>query len=79
MDEPPADDFPPTESEGWAVAAIPDAAPAPAPQKPEAKAVAPTASSEPARYGESVVRELLGASFIEEQTVAPRVVPRAED
>ncbi|MDF1479058.1 DNA polymerase III subunit gamma and tau [Leifsonia sp. H3M29-4] len=79
MDEPPADDFPPTESEGWAVAAIPDAAPAPAPQKPEAKAVVPTASSEPARYGESVVRELLGASFIEEQTVAPRVVPRAED
>ncbi len=27
------------------------------------------------RYGESVVRELLGASFIEEQQVAPRVVP----
>jgi DNA polymerase-3 subunit gamma/tau len=30
------------------------------------------------RYGESVVRELLGASFIEEQPVAPRVVPRPE-
>lgn len=28
------------------------------------------------RYGESVVREILGASFIEEQKVAPRVAPR---
>jgi DNA polymerase-3 subunit gamma/tau len=28
------------------------------------------------RYGESVVREILGASFIEEQAVAPRVTPR---
>jgi DNA polymerase-3 subunit gamma/tau len=28
------------------------------------------------RYGESVVREILGASFIEEQTIAPRVVPK---
>jgi DNA polymerase-3 subunit gamma/tau len=28
------------------------------------------------RYGESVVREILGASFIEEQTIAPRVAPR---
>ena len=27
------------------------------------------------RYGESVVREILGASFIEEQAVAPRVAP----
>ena len=30
------------------------------------------------RYGESVVREILGASFIEEQTVAPRVAPREQ-
>ncbi|MCU1514483.1 MAG: polymerase subunit gamma and tau [Microbacteriaceae bacterium] len=28
------------------------------------------------RYGESVVREILGASFIEEQAVTPRVAPR---
>jgi DNA polymerase-3 subunit gamma/tau len=28
------------------------------------------------RYGESVVREILGASFIEEQAVVPRVTPR---
>jgi DNA polymerase-3 subunit gamma/tau len=30
------------------------------------------------RYGESVVREILGASFIEEQDVAPRVAPREQ-
>jgi DNA polymerase-3 subunit gamma/tau len=36
------------------------------------------AAQDAARYGESVVRELLGASFIEEQPVTPRVVPRAE-
>jgi DNA polymerase-3 subunit gamma/tau len=30
------------------------------------------------RYGESVVREILGASFIEEQAVAPRVAPREQ-
>lgn len=56
--------------------------PVKAPQKtaesaPEASA-APARPAEPARYGESVVRELLGASFIEEQPVAPRVVPRPE-
>ena len=27
------------------------------------------------RYGESVVREILGASFIEEQTIEPAVTP----
>ena len=43
---------------------------APAPEEPVAK------SNEPQRYGESVVREILGASFIEEQTIAPRVTPR---
>jgi DNA polymerase-3 subunit gamma/tau len=36
--------------------------------------VAPRAASHPssARYGEAVVRELLGASFLEEQDLAPR-------
>ena len=69
------------DAQGWAVAEIPGSEP-PAPA-PAAKASA--ASSEPAkpadkaRYGESVVRELLGASFIEEQDVAPRVVPRPAD
>ena len=37
---------------------------------------APASASESKRYGESVVREILGASFIEEQVVAPRVTPR---
>ena len=32
-----------------------------------------------ARYGESVVRELLGASFIEEEPLKPRVVPVPRD
>jgi DNA polymerase III subunit gamma/tau len=30
------------------------------------------------RYGESVVREILGASFIEEQPYEPRVIPRGD-
>jgi DNA polymerase III subunit gamma/tau len=80
---------PAVDAEGWAVAEIPGAADAAAPpseavkprgarndpaaaQTPKAAASAP----EPQRYGESVVREILGASFIEEQAVAPRVTPR---
>jgi DNA polymerase III subunit gamma/tau len=72
---------------GWAVAEIPvsldnrespSAAVKPAAAKQAAAPVATTATSapEPQRYGESVVREILGASFIEEQAVAPRVTPR---
>ncbi|QHO68343.1 DNA polymerase III subunit gamma and tau [Marisediminicola antarctica] len=58
------------------------------PQQPhEPQASAPAAPARPvarkvtidkARYGESVVREILGASFIEEQAVAPRVTPRID-
>ena len=36
-------------------------------------------AQEKARYGESVVRELLNANFLEEQDVAPRVVPLPKD
>ena len=71
---------------GWAVAEIPasldgldspSAATKPASQQASAPmATAATSAPEPQRYGESVVREILGASFIEEQTVAPRVTPR---
>lgn len=44
-----------------------------------AKRPAPVAMADgKQRYGESVVREILGASFIEEQTVAPRVAPREQ-
>ena len=31
------------------------------------------------RYGEAVVREILGAQFIEEETVAPRVTPQRSE
>ena len=74
------------DSAGWAVTAIPSSEPpASAPKsRPAAKSApahtdqSPAQAQDAARYGESVVRELLGASFIEEQPVAPRVVPRAE-
>jgi DNA polymerase-3 subunit gamma/tau len=66
-----------TTEDGWAVAAIPESEPAQAPRK----RAEPVAKAEPTdkRYGESVVREMLGASFIEEQPLKPRVVPTARD
>lgn len=67
-----------TSESGWAVAAIPESEPTtPAPRK----RAEPAAKAEPTdkRYGESVVREMLGASFIEEQPLSPRVVPTARD
>ncbi|HEY1531536.1 MAG TPA: DNA polymerase III subunit gamma and tau [Galbitalea sp.] len=78
------DDEPAVDESGWAVAAIPGSSdPEPeqpaasrAPRSPSARTSPATTSTEPQRYGESVVREILGASFIEEQTVAPRVTPR---
>jgi DNA polymerase-3 subunit gamma/tau len=77
----PADDDAPRDAEGWAVTAIPE--PVAPPERKPAKAppakAAPAKPDEKARYGESVVRELLGASFIEEQDVAPRVVPVPKD
>ena len=55
-------------------APAPASAPASAP--PAAKKAAPAIAGGNQRYGESVVREILGASFIEEQAVTPRVAPR---
>jgi DNA polymerase III subunit gamma/tau len=69
VDEPPAND-------GWAVATIPGAEPAQAPRTAVVKE--PVKDEGPERYGESVVREMLGASFIEEQPLKPRVVPTAQ-
>jgi DNA polymerase-3 subunit gamma/tau len=78
----PADEEPaaaPARS-GWNVVAIPDAAPT----EPEPVAAAPEPAAEQsgpshpagsARYGEAVVREILGASFLEETSVAPRDRP----
>lgn len=48
---------------------------------PPAQAQAQTpkqASGGKQRYGEAVVREILGANFIEEQPIAPRVTPNQE-
>lgn len=50
--------------------------PAPPPSAPTARPQSPNA---PRRYGESVVREILGASFIEEETLKPRVIPQPRD
>ncbi|MBC7724917.1 MAG: DNA polymerase III subunit gamma and tau [Burkholderiaceae bacterium] len=62
-------------------AQAPQAAPAPptTPQatRPPARA-ATGVTFDKQRYGESVVREILGASFIEELAVVPRVIPRGE-
>jgi DNA polymerase-3 subunit gamma/tau len=87
--EPTEPDLEPAVDEaGWAVAEIPGSvepepvAAAKPDRAPKAGSSAPAKSSAPAstpesqRYGESVVREILGASFIEEQAVAPRVTPR---
>jgi len=61
------------------------AAPAPAQPAPAAAPAAPLRAAPPApsagenqRYGEAVVREILGASFIEEQPYVQRVIPRGE-
>jgi DNA polymerase-3 subunit gamma/tau len=79
------------DASGWAVAEIPlseaveaeaKASAALAPERSASEAPASTpppkavASHESQRYGESVLREVLGASFIEEQVIAPRVTPR---
>jgi DNA polymerase-3 subunit gamma/tau len=80
----PEDSEPPIDESGWAVAAIPmseavaaeaESAPKSASRSSAAPKAEDVKSSEPQRYGESVVREILGASFIEEQTIAPRVAP----
>jgi len=86
---PPVDDEAPEQTEpdvepgGWAVAAIPPSAPTEAELRAQSAAARkPVVKEEPApttesvRYGEAVVREILGATFIEEQVVAPRVVPK---
>jgi DNA polymerase-3 subunit gamma/tau len=49
--------------------------PTAAPTRPFGRPAAPPVPGEVQRYGESVVREVLGATFIEEEPVAPRVIP----
>jgi len=64
------------------VAAKPDSSPV----EPTSSPVEPVETAAPApkssgrqRYGEAVVREILGANFIEEQPIAPRVTPNPGD
>ena len=49
-----------------------------APRVDAPQMITPKPDHDKRRYGESVVREILGASFIEELVVAPRVSPRAD-
>jgi DNA polymerase-3 subunit gamma/tau len=68
---------------GWgSVAPAPEPEPEPQPEPEQSAPVAPVAAvpvvpvraDEAQRYGESVVRELLGASFLEETVIAPSEV-----
>ena len=80
-DDAPEPSAPDVEPGGWAVAAIPGSEPEPAAQPvqrmPRAAASTPAKPTNN-RYGEAVVREILGANFIEEQPHVQRVVPRPE-
>jgi DNA polymerase-3 subunit gamma/tau len=80
-DEPPADEPPADEPEPPVHEAAVEA-PAPV-ERPSTSSGTEKSSRSAAidpeakqRYGEAVVREILGANFIEEQVVAPRVSPR---
>jgi DNA polymerase-3 subunit gamma/tau len=63
----------PAAPQSSAPAAAPAQAPAPAraPQQSSSRVVTPAHPKASTRYGESVVREILGASFIEEQPHTP--------
>ena len=70
----------PQRAEKPAAAPVPKKEPAAevAPEPPKKRPAVATADGKQ-RYGESVVREILGASFIEEQPVTPRVAPQPRD
>jgi DNA polymerase-3 subunit gamma/tau len=72
-----AEPAPESESESKSKSAAQPRAASSRPAKSPASATskATTSVPEPMRYGESVVREILGANFIEEHAVAPRVTP----
>lgn len=56
----------------------PKSKPEPAARAEAAQSKAKNPAGAKQRYGEAVVREILGANFIEEKTVAPRVTPTQE-
>ena len=71
--EAPPETASPTEPQpaaGWGAPAAPPAERPAEVHRPPSPVVAPAAEQQ--RYGESVVREILGASFLEETVVAPR-------
>jgi DNA polymerase III subunit gamma/tau len=74
--EAPPEPEPEPEPGGWNVTEIPVAEPTDS-AEPEPPAGPEVASAAPAnaRYGEAVVRELLNANFLEEQSLAPRDRP----
>ena len=77
VEAPPEPTEPEIEPGGWAVAAIPESEPAVQPRV--SRAPEPKAAPTNQRYGESVVREVLNATFIEEQPLKPRVIPTSQD
>ena len=77
-DSRPADSGSGTPDDGsWNVVAIPGSTSTEAPTSPDdsAKKPAKPVSGGRQRYGEAVVREILGASFLEEQSLAPKAPP----
>jgi DNA polymerase-3 subunit gamma/tau len=82
-DEPPAEEPAPREEVPSPASARPASAPpastAPASTKSQGRPPAARGGNAPGngRYGEAVVREILGANFIEEQPHSPRVTPGA--
>lgn len=86
ISEEPAGGVPPVEIEATATAAPattsapgPAAATSPAERSAAPKSPPPSARgvAQGSRYGEAVVREILNAQFINEETIAPRVTPQA--
>lgn len=83
LDAPPLDEVPPEDDDGWNVVSIPQSAPSVGTTasidvgsaENVVNAYVPTepvaAIPENNRYGESVVREILNASFISEETAEP--------
>jgi DNA polymerase-3 subunit gamma/tau len=71
---------PSTDDDGWATSAPEpesEAEPAGPTVRPARTPPAP-AALDSNRYGEAVVREVLKATFIEEQPHTPRVIPRGD-
>ncbi len=83
---PPPSDAAPAAPSAPSAAAASASASAPAPAQGPSASQRRAAAGDPrrgipagSRYGEAVVREILGAQFIEEETIAPRVTPQRSE